>query len=160
MEAPKILEIQPKKMVMMKIETSLANNQTIELWQRFSPRVKEINNRIGTDSYAIQIFNASMASFTPNTLFETLAAVEVEDHDSVPEGMNTFTLVGGKYAMFMHFGPASTFAKTYQHIHHIWLPQSNYYLDERCHFQVMSKDYRPDDPNAQEEVWIPIANKS
>lgn len=160
MDAPEILEIKPKKMVMMKIETSLANNKTVELWQRFKPRVREVESRVGTDSYAIQVYNSGMAAFTPTTLFEMIAAVEVEDHNHVPDGLSTFTLEGGKYAKFMHHGPASTFAKTYQHIHQVWLPQSDYSIDQRNHFQVMSKDYQPQDPNAQEEVWVPILDKN
>jgi AraC family transcriptional regulator len=60
------------------------------------------------------------------------------------------------YAVFTHRGPASTFARTAGYIYGVWLPASDYMLDARPHLAVMGPDYDPQDPEAEEEVWVPV----
>ena len=84
------------------------------------------------------------------------AAVEVEDYSGKIEGMEEFYLSGGKYAVFEHKGPASSFGEIFGYIFGVWLPGSEYTLDEREHFEILKEDYNPHDPNAEEEIWIPI----
>ncbi|NDI33200.1 GyrI-like domain-containing protein [Chengkuizengella sediminis] len=72
------------------------------------------------------------------------------------EEMKSYVLKGGKYAVIIHNGPASTFLRTLQYILETWLPSSEYELDNREHFERLSQDYSPTDPNATEEVWVPI----
>jgi len=59
-------------------------------------------------------------------------------------------------AMFLYRGPASAFGQVIGQIFGQWLPNSGYSLDDRPHFEVLPKGYRMDDPNAEEEIWIPI----
>ena len=131
---------------------SLAHNKTPELWRQFMPRQKEISNRLNKDLFSVQVYQETfdMKQFTTNTLFEMWAAVEVAHFDAVPEGMETFELPGGMYAVFLHKGPANTFNQTVQYIFGVWLPGSEYSLDTRAHFQLMNEVYRPDDLGATE----------
>lgn len=76
--------------------------------------------------------------------------------NETPPGMASYSLRGGKYAVFTHKGPASDFPKTMQYIFSEWLPGSEYVLDNREHFEKPPEAYSPIDPNAQEEIWIPI----
>ena len=95
----------------------------------------------------------------PDTVFEKWAAVEVTDFSAVPAGMAPYELADGLYAVFPHHGPASAFAQVAQHIFGVWLPASAYRLDSRDHFEVFGDAYWPFDPEATEEIWIPIASK-
>ncbi len=159
MEEPRIVEVVERKLIASRMTMSLANHKVRKLWQSFRPRVKEIPNRLGTDFFSIQHYSKDfkMSDFRPTTEFDKLAAVEVESHNvPIPQGMEAYNLAGGKYAIFIHHGPASAFAKTFQHIYGIWIPQSKYELDNRDQFEILGENYRPDDPNAEEEVWIPI----
>jgi AraC family transcriptional regulator len=70
--------------------------------------------------------------------------------------MDRHRLRGGRYAVVVHEGPASTFAETMRYIFVTWLPASGYQLDQREHFEVLTKDYDPTSPDAREEVWVPI----
>ena len=155
---PRIEEIPKKYLVGMRIETSLAKDETAELWKAFMPRRNEIPNKFSPGYYSVQIFPESLdfKDFNENVLFEKWAAIEVSDLNAVPEGMESHTLGGGKYAVFIHKGAAHTFPKTYQYIYGVWLPKSDFELDKREHFEFMGADYRPDDDNAEEEVWVPI----
>ena len=162
MKEPRILEIKEKLIVGHCITTSLAENATFSLWSKFRAQQSAIKNKLNTDLYSVEVFSSDLKfnQFNPNTKFEKWAAVEVIDLDNVPEGMQTLTIKAGFYAIFIHHGPASAFPRTAQFIHGQWMPQSEYQLDDRPHFEIMAKDYKgPNHPEAEEEIWIPIKNK-
>jgi len=109
----------------------------------------------------MQVFDKSLEfkDFNPNTGFEKWAAVETSDFNDIPEELETYTLKGGLCAVFVHKGPASEFQKTFQFIFSQWLPKSEYELDTRAHFELLGNKYENNDPNSEEEVWIPIKSK-
>lgn len=158
MQPPTITAAAPYRLVGLRIQTSLAENRAFELWRQFRPRITEISNRKGADFFDVKRYGPEMTNgqFTPATVFEKWAAVEVEAHADIPEGMQPLDLPGGLYAVFIHHGPASAFVRTYQYIFGVWLPASGFRLDDRPHFDVMGPGYRPDDPEATEEIWIPV----
>lgn len=162
MDEPTILTISERKLVGMKIRTSLAENRTFELWNKFHPRLKEISNLKNSDLYSIQVFDEDLefSRFTPQTAFEKWAAAEVESFDEIPEGLETYTIPAGKYAIFIHRGLPSEFPETSRYIFGEWLPNSGFELDNRPHFEIMNENYRPDDPLAEEEVWVPVLLKN
>jgi len=152
---PRIEILELKKLIGIRMEMSLSNNKTTELWQQFMPRRGEIKNRLTTDFISMQKYGENWA-FAPDSLFEKWATVEVLSFAELPPNMETYLIQGGKYAVFIHHGPASAAAKTMQYIFSEWLPKSTYTLDNREHFEVLPDDYSPVDPNAKEEIWIPI----
>jgi AraC family transcriptional regulator len=150
-----------KKLIGKRIEMTLANNKTFELWKSFMPRRKEITNGIGTDLYSVQVFDpyVDFMHFNHDTLHEKCAAVEVTDYDHIPEGMEAITLPTGLYAVFIHKGPASAGDKTFGYIFRTWIPHSAYVIDDRPHFEILGDRYKNDHPDSEEEVWIPIRKK-
>ena len=79
--------------------------------------------------------------------------------ENIPAGMNPFLLKGGLYAVFVHRGPASSGEKTFRYIFGIWLPASEYVIDDRPHFEILGEKYKHDDPDSEEEIWIPVKHK-
>ena len=75
------------------------------------------------------------------------------------EGLETYTIKGGLYAVFLHQGPASTFYVTFSKIFTDWLPKSDYEVDDREHFELLGKKYSNTNPDSEEEIWIPIKLK-
>lgn len=61
----------------------------------------------------------------------------------------------GLYAVFDYKG-SSEVHKFIQYIYTSWLPNSEYKLDHRPHFEVLGEKYKNNDPNSEEEIWIPI----
>lgn len=159
MNQPQILKLPSKQLIGLCIQTTLAENSTKELWQSFKPRVKDIKSVVPNAFYSVQIFT-HQGPFTPQTKFEKWAAVAVRQLDNVPKGMEVLTIPEGEYAVFIHKGLPSDFPKTSQYIFGTWLPQSKYELDDRPQFEIMDDEYRPDDPEAEEEVWIPVRKKN
>jgi AraC family transcriptional regulator len=138
---------------------SIANNRTGELWKSFMPRRKEVKNNLNSDVISLQIHDPNyFKSFDPNTEFTKWAGVEVSDFNVVPEGFSTLTIPAGEYAIFTHKG-SSTDNSTFLYIFTDWLPKSNYKIDHRPHFEVLGEMYRNNDPESEEEIWVPIAGR-
>lgn len=139
---------------------SFSDNKTFELWRSFMPRRKEIQNNIGTELYSIEVYTPLyFNNFNPNAEFEKWAAIEVADFNTVPAEMETITVQAGLYAVFVHKGSASTGPKTCRYIFKTWLPDSNFSLDKRPHLALMGEKYKNEDPNSEEEIWVPIKPK-
>lgn len=157
---PAIKTFAPKKLVGKQSTMTFANNTTFELWKSFMVKRKEIKNTIGTELYSIQIYPPLFFNnFNPNSAFEKWATIEVSDFNSVPDEMKTCTLPGGLYAVFDYKGSSSEAPATFKYIFGTWLPNSEYELDNRPHFEILGEKYKREDPNSEEEIWIPIKEK-
>jgi AraC family transcriptional regulator len=152
--------IEEKTLIGMHLKMSLAQNKTRELWQGFMPRRNEIQHKVRSDLYSMQLLPPSyFKHFDPSAEFIKWAAVEVAKVDAVPDGMETFTLPRGLYAVFLHKGPASAGALSFQYIFGTWLPASGYELEDRPHYELLGEKYKHEDPSSEEEIWIPIKLK-
>jgi AraC family transcriptional regulator len=158
---PEIRTTRLKQLAGARIQTSLINNKTFELWSGFMPRRKEITNAAGTELYSVQVYPASysFSRFDPAALFDKWAAVEINDTAKIPAEMETLLLPAGLYAVFIHKGAADTAPQTFGYIYGTWLPASAYELDTRPHFEILGDKYKNNDPSSEEEVWVPIRKK-
>jgi len=156
---PRIETLTEKKLVGKRVRMTFSHNQTFELWRSFMPVRKEIKNCKSTDLFSIQVYNENFdfRNFNQDAEFEKWAAMEVEDFDNIPDEMEAFTLKGGLYAVFIHKGPASSGTDTFQYIFGTWLPGSDFILDDRPHFEIMGDKYKNEEPDSEEEVWIPVS---
>ena len=160
---PELRELKEKKLIGKRLRMALSDNRTFELWKSFMPRRKEIRNTITTtDLISMQVYEAShdFQNFNPHAVFDKWAAIEVSSFDSIPEGMEAFTLPAGLYAVFIHHGPPSAFEKTFRYIFSTWLPASGYLPDHRPHFELLGEKYKNEHPDSEEEVWIPVRKAS
>ena len=155
---PRIELLPEKKLVGKSLRMSLANNKTAELWRSFMPQRKMVKNTVSSEFYSMQVYDKSLDfnDFNPQTEFTKCAMVETSAFEDIPEGMETRILKGGLYAVFIHKGMVKDFPKTAQYIFGQWLPNSEYELDQREHFELLGAKYIPNDANSEEEVWIPI----
>ncbi len=152
--------IPEKKLMGKRLTMSLTNNRTGELWRSFMMQRSVIKNAVGTDLYSMQLYSPTYYQrFNTSTEFEKWATTEVSNFDDVPADMETFTLPTGLYAVFLHQGPASAGAKTFQYIFTEWLPNSGYTLDDRPHFEILGEKYKNDDAASEEEIWVPVKTK-
>jgi AraC family transcriptional regulator len=150
-----------KKLIGKHIVMSFIENKTFQLWSSFMPGRKEIKNPMDSNLYSLEVFpKGHFDNFDPNNSFQKWAAVEVSNFDEIPVDMETLLIPTGLYAVFIHKGPQSEGHKTYHAIFVEWLPNSQYTVDERPHFAVMSDKYKKEDPESEEEIWIPITNKA
>ncbi len=157
---PRIEVLPEKRLIGKSLRMSLANNKTAVLWKHFMQNRSTILNNIGDDLFSIQIYDETtyLNGFNLQSEFTKWACIEVADFKNIPNGFYSLTLPKGLYALFQHKGPPSEFPKTMQFILGHWLPNSDYMLDHRPHFELLGPKYKNNHPDSEEEVWIPIKN--
>ncbi len=156
---PRIEILKEKKLVGKRLKMSLNDNKTGELWKSFMPQKNEIQNMLSDDFISMQIYKPDyFSNFNPMNEFEKWATMEVADFENVPSNIETYVLPGGLYAVFDYKGLSSD-TRIFQYIFNTWLPNSEFELDDRPHFEVLGKKYKNNDPDSEEEIWIPIKNK-
>lgn len=161
-QQPTIKELKTTFLVGMCETTSVATMNPAAIWQQFMPRKNEVEGHIADKYYSVQVYGKeySFQNFDPNAQFQKWAAVAVEEKVEIPNGMEAVKIPSGTYAVFLHKGTAPEFSKTLQYIHAVWLPNSNYLLDTRPHFEFLDERYLgPMNPDSEEEVWVPIRKK-
>ena len=115
---------------------SLVNFNIGELWGAFGPRRVEIKNNVNAELISLAVYPSDyFESFSPSRNFQRCALVEVTDFNCIPDHMESFDLPSGLYAVF-HYQGLNTDTSIFQYIYNIWLPQSEYRLDDRPHLEV------------------------
>ena len=157
---PRIEVLSEKKLIGKRMSMSFADYRVGELWRAFMPLRKEIKHNVNNDLISlVQFAPDHFENFDPNNVFERWAAVEVDHFDHVPQELETSIIPAGLYAVFHYKGSSIYAAKFFNEIYNVWLPASNYVLDNRPHFEVLGMQYKNNDPASEEEIWIPIKNK-
>jgi AraC family transcriptional regulator len=156
---PRIETWKEKKLVGNRLSMSLVDFQVTQLWKTFMPRRKEVKNTLTKELISMSVYPPFyFDNFDPNHPFEKWAASEVTAFDHVPNGMETFLLPTGLYAIFHYKGLHSDPA-IYQYIFNTWLPHSAYGLDDRPHVEILGEHYRNNDPESEEDICIPVKHK-
>lgn len=157
---PRIETINEKKLVGKRMTMSYDDYRIGELWGSFMPRRREITTNLTNDLISLVIYAPShFNDFKPTNKFERWATVEVENFKKVPDEMETYILSSGLYAVFNYKGMSSGASAFYNYIYSEWVPNSDYILDDRPHFEVLSEKYNNNDPLSEEEIWIPLKAK-
>ncbi len=157
----RIENISAKQLLGKTIRMSLLNNKTPELWRSFMQNRSQIKQAKDQLLYSLQVYDSPdhFKNFDPAREFQKWALCEVENIKDIPEDMQAFELPAGMYAVFLHKGSQANAAATFQYIFGTWLPASGYELDHRPHFEVLGEKYKNNDPDSEEEIWIPVKNK-
>lgn len=156
---PRIEQLASKKLVGTSMKMTLTENKTFELWSSFMRSRKSIKQTLGTALYSMQVYDEGLnyiKDFNAETAFTKWAAVEVTTFDDIPEGLFPYELKGGLYAVFHLKGVVPEFIRLSHYIFEEWLPNSNYELDNREHFELLGEKYKRNASTSEEEIWIPI----
>lgn len=126
------------------------------LWPRVMPRLAQIRNRTSQDLISLRNFNGipvlgpqAKPDFTYWGGVEVLEANKGFEHLEIP---------AGTYAVF-HYKGLSSDSTIWRYIYSQWLPNSEWELDERPHFERLGSKYKNDDPTSEEDIYIPIRPK-
>jgi AraC family transcriptional regulator len=154
---PRIETSNEKKLVGKSMTMSYADYTIGQLWSGFMPKRKEITNNLSNELISLVIYKPNhFEDFNPTNEFERWAAVEVANFDNVPDELVTYILPSGLYAVFHYIGTSTGISSFYQNIFTVWLPNSEFVLDDRPHFEILGEKYKNNDPLSEEDIWIPI----
>ena len=154
---PTFITLPSKIIAGVRLNMSFAQNKTGALWQSFMPRRTEIKNLVNASFYSLEVYPSGFFNeFKPTNEFEKWAGVEVKDNADQPHDIELLTIPAGQYAVFTHRGPASEGPQTYQYIFGVWLPTSDYIIDDRPHFALMDERYKHEQVDSEEDIYIPV----
>jgi AraC family transcriptional regulator len=152
--------IKAKKLIGKRCTTNL-NENNFTFWQSFMLNKKKIKNATNLNIFSVEIYPAGyFENFISTNPFEKWAAVEVEEVDVKQAEFEVLNIPEGLYAVFVYKGKSSAAFSAFKYIFETYLPQSNYILDNRPHFEVMGEAYRHNDENSEEEIFVPIKMKA
>ena len=149
----RIAIIEPKKLIGFSITTSFQDDKTQIVWRKFMMRRNEIVNQTSNQLFSLQIYPEN---FTANQTFRKYALAEVSDFNNIPNDFETFELEIGKYLVFNYKGKAENGPELFRYIFQNFIPENQFEIDNRPHFEIFGEDYNPNDDSAEEEIWIPI----
>lgn len=157
---PEIHTIAPKTCLGRSLTMTLANNRVGELWRMFMPEIGNIQNRLNKEIISAQVYKSDYFNqFDPNKSFEKWAVVELTEVPShIIDGHTILEIPGGLYAVF-HYKGLSTDTSIFQYIFGEYLPKSEFELDDRPHFEILGDRYKNNDPESEEDIYIPIRHK-
>ncbi|GGG43344.1 GyrI-like domain-containing protein [Epilithonimonas arachidiradicis] len=145
--------IKSKKLIGFSVTTSFQDNKTPVVWKKFMMRRREIPNRISNQLFSLQVYPEN---FTPDQSFRKFALAEVSDFDNISNDFETFELESGKYLVFIYKGKADNGPELFRYLFQNFIPENQFEVDHRPHFEIFGDDYNPNDDCAEEEIWIPI----
>ena len=118
------------------------------------PNKFKITNTINEELIALQYYGDFNDTNQP---YDIMACAEVSDLNDIPDELIGFTIPTGDYAVFVLKGMDA--GGLYRKILSEWLPDSDYVIDDRPHFQVMGKKYINGSEKSEEDFYIPITSK-
>ncbi|PZU91702.1 MAG: hypothetical protein DI529_00635 [Chryseobacterium sp.] len=154
MNLPHRIEIiETKKLIGFSITTSFHEDKTPIVWRKLMMRRNEISNRVSNQLFSLQIYPEN---FTPNQSFIKYALAEVSDFNNIPNDFESFELERGKYLVFNYKGKAENGPEIFRYLFQNFIPENQFEVDDRPHFEIFGDNYNPNDNSAEEEIWIPI----
>ena len=129
------------------------------LWDKFTHRAGEVSNRLGKAMYGIIYGRPETERSHPHEL-QYIAAVAVSRADKIPEGMVSWTIPAGTFAVFLHRGPIQNIGDTCYEIYRVWLPQSPWQHSEIADVEVYDERFDCESEKSEMEYWISVTPKS
>lgn len=126
-----------------------------ELWSIFGPRMGEVTARIEGTTYGVCFPTA-----LDEENFDYMAAVPVENFETVPEGMVARTVPAHKFAVFTHkTGDDSLhndLQKSVQYIWGTWLPNSGYEHAKVPDFELYDERMDAMTGKGEFDLYLPV----
>lgn len=131
-----------------------SNGIVAQHWEKFDQRRREIAGRVPGFSYGFAY------SENPGMCDESLtylAAAEVQKVDSIPAGLQFFSLEASRFAAFEVTGCLDCCNVTTDYVYGIWFPQSGLHRGTGPDFELFDhKEYRRGDPTSKSRYFVPI----
>lgn len=161
MEGPEIVRVKSFKLVGRRVVSDGRDRKIMQLWHSFLPESETIPGRINCCSHygCLTVLEEELDEngIDIKRQLEYIAAVQVEDFSSVPEGMVTKAFPDQLYARFIHRGTLLRIRELYNYIFTTWMPFSGYERSGGPDFQHFGKRFiSPENSNSILELYIAV----
>jgi AraC family transcriptional regulator len=147
---PKIIQRPAFTVVGMVHSGKNENDEIPQMWAAMGPRFAEVRHVVDPEDCYGVVDNMDEGNGT----FDYVAGIEVERARDLPEGMVSWDVPGGTYAVFTCTLPG--LGEAYTHAYSTWLPQSGYERAPGPEFELYDAEFDPKDANSKMEIYIPI----
>jgi len=157
---PEIVHLSQLKMVglsgHMDLDSNISDNLAPSIWEKFSCRIHEIHHVIANQTYGVERYPEGYGP--SNNIFEYVAACQVTEFETIPQGMIAFELPERSYAVYHYKGVVGpdTMTQIFANIYGQWLLNLPYELYSDFDFEFYDENFNPDDPEGYMKVYIPI----
>lgn len=153
---PKFIEVEAFRVIGMMANFNDETKQGIpDLWRIFGPRMQEVSVRIEGTTYGV-CFPAALDEEN----FDYMAAVPVDNFDTIPDGMVARTVPAHKFAVFTHRTGEDTMhndlQKSMQYIWGTWLPNSGYEHAKVPDFELYDSRMDPITETGEFDIYLPV----
>ena len=123
------------------------------LWSKVMPQLSRVSNRKNKDLISLRSFEGiPVFGPTGDPNFTYWGGAEVTGPNV---GLEHLEIPPGAYAVF-HYKGLSSDSSVWRYIYNEWLPNSPWELDHRPHFERLGAKYKNEDPNSEEDIYIPV----
>ena len=134
----------------IRIHTSPMSQDIPNLWQRFGPRIDEVQYVAEPHvSYGL-MDNFDLA----NGVLDYMAGVAVAQVIDLPAGMTYWDVPANTYAVWETTLPS--IPQTFDYIYTTWLPTSGYQQVVGPYFERYGETFDPADPTSPVAIYIPV----
>jgi len=153
---PRLIRVEPVRLAGLSASMSYREDQTVQLWQRFMPRRRELTGLLNDDLISLQIFpDDFFRNPDPAVRFTKWACAEIGEQALLPAGFEELRLPAGDYTVLSYRGPGGD-EGLFRQIFGTLLPSIAMEPDNRPHFERLGTGFRHGDPQSEEELWIPV----
>lgn len=158
--SPEIVMLEPKYIAGFRFCMSIENNNTINMWEKLNAQLVK-QNYISMNNNRYSIYETgdtcSQNTFNKNSEATLFIGIETTPDNHVPKGMKLKEISGGKYSKFIHKGTVENLIYTYYYIWGIWLPNSNFQLDDRDDLECYTEKFLGAENEASQiEIYFPL----
>ncbi len=143
------------------ISLNLLKYNVTPLWSSFMPNRHLITNTSDENLYSLSIYpEGYFHNFSPTTNFIKWAGKRVNTIHDVPTGMDILLVQEGLYMVFNYKGSSEKAGEFFNMVYSKCIPESDYTLDNRPHFEILGAKYKNNSDDSEEEIWIPVKPKT
>lgn len=126
------------------------------LWNTFLGRTAEIKNVNGSHSLGVCTIKHPSVKIKEGNSFVYMAALPVNSTKAIPEGMVSFTIPAGRYAVFTHKGKLTDLQHTVDYIWGTWIPRGEYECLDGADFELYDERFDGDNLTGEIDIYVPI----
>lgn len=131
------------------------NDVVPKLWDRFFTRQHEIKASYPGARYGAWIPAPNRRGDCPDQ-YVALASVEIPPNGAVPAKMEKWVARAGRYARFIHRGPARLIGETISYIYTSWLPRAKHRRGSGFDYLKLDSRFAGENDHSEIEYYLPI----
>lgn len=142
------------------IQVNLLTYDVTSLWRSFMPLIGTVQYREDENLFSLSVYPQTyFEEFSPSKPFTKWAGVRVNTFNDNQNGLECLTVPEGRYMVFNYKGSSDGASEFFKTIYSKVIPESDYALDQRPHFELLGAKYKNNKEDSEEEIWIPVKQR-